>query len=184
MTIRSAIEVLVLVTLACNLVLTYGLMRKLRNVGTRPGVVPTAPAVKPAKSWVVDPSRDAHPWSESLLQALVGDSVLILSVPGCPACETVKRELDFVAGGGFPPIWVLVEPAFIDEDAADYLQTWPDHLNRGVAPDIFELMASLDNPAGYPVVMALRDGVVLASGYRLRDVVEAFGERPLARNRP
>jgi hypothetical protein len=181
MTVKVAIEVLVLVALACNLVLTYGLMRKLRSVASRPGAL-MPPAVRPGRSWRVDPSRDSLPWPETLTEALTGESILILSVPGCPGCETVKRELDFMPEGRLPRTWVLVEPAFLDDDTTDYLQTWPAHLNREVAPDIFELMSSLDNPTGYPVVMALRDGVVLASGYRIRDVIDAFSEKALSRS--
>ena len=169
--VLAALCVLVSVLVAVDLLLTVGILRKLRD-GASLGLPPEPPA-KPRRGHRIDPRRDPVEWDETAAAAVTGTAVLVLTVPGCSACERLKREI--TAHGELPlAMYVMGQPVDDPVRTADYLASW--QATAVMAPMGYDELESLERPEVYPVIAVLENGRVVASGHRFNAVSAAIYE--------
>lgn len=167
MSVHIAIDSLLLVLLLLDLVLSYAIIRKLRSLDRGHAAVELN--ISPSVGLTIDPSRDSLQWSSTQLEMLQGDQLVVLAVPECSGCAALRREMENI--GTFPvPLWVLIEPGVEDALATEFLAGWAFAKRRLASPDQFHLMVSLERPVATPVVMLLRDGVVVSRSHYYRDI--------------
>jgi hypothetical protein len=158
MPVLVALGAIVLILVVINLVLTAGIVRRLRREAA-----PVDPNEAPPAGLRVDLSRDAEPWSAQATGMLTGVSLVALVVDGCSACENLHGELD--AADMPTHLYVISDPA--SDPAGEYLATWHE-------------LESFAHPKAYPAVLVLDDGLIVASGHSLAAVSEELS-RLLAR---
>jgi len=169
--VLTAVCILLALLVAIDLLLTVGILRRLRN-----GVdgAPPQPVTSPAPGHRIDLRLDRKPWAAEAERLLNGTALVALVVPGCSTCERLHRAIDELDDGVPIPFVVLGQSDY--EDAAEvsaYLANWHG-ATPIVAPHAFEDLDSFGRPASYPVVVVLENGRVKASGHRLRDVTAAM----------
>jgi hypothetical protein len=177
-TIRTAIETLVLLVLVIDLLLTAGIIRRLR-AGGADASHEHGRSTLPEVGLQVDLARDGVSWPASAVQMLTGSALVAFVTPGCLACERLHREWD--AANSKIPLHVLIDP-FEDETelGQGYLRTWSTATSRTVAPAPLDVLDSFGRPEEFPTVLLLQDGRVVASGFKLRDVLPKGSRQPLA----
>lgn len=167
-----AVCILLAVLVAVDLLLTIGILRRLRN-GASLGPSGEPPA-KPLRGHQVEPWIDPAEWDQLAASAVTGTAVLVLAVPGCSSCERLKREI--AAQGELPlPLYVMGQPVDDPAQTAEYLGSWP-RATALMAPLGYDEMDSLQRPEVYPTIVVLEGGRVAASGHRLNTVVAAIHE--------
>ncbi|MDQ2838448.1 MAG: hypothetical protein M3Y42_09470 [Actinomycetota bacterium] len=171
MAILTAVGILLSVLIALDLLLTVGILRRLRNGADG---VPTKPTAVPVQGHRIDLSLDGLPWPDGAAAALAGTALVAMVVPGCSTCERLHRAIDELDYGVPIPFIALgqTEP----EDAAvtaGYLASWQG-ATPIVAPRAFDELDSFGRPDRYPVIMVVENGRVAASGYRLHEVTAAM----------
>ena len=171
MAVRTAVCILLSVLVAVDLLLTVGILRRLRNGADG---APARPVATPAAGHRIDLSLDRDPWPDEAQSLLGGTALVAMVVLGCSTCERLHRAIDELDYGVPIPFVVLgqAEPEEREATAA-YLATW-----RGatplIAPRAFDELDSLGRPDTYPVIMVIENGRVTASGHRLHDVTAAM----------
>lgn len=169
MAVLTAVCVLLSVLVAVDLLLTVGILRRLRDGADG---TPTRPVARPARGHRIDLSLDRQPWPAEADRMLNGTALVAMVEVGCSTCERLHRaigELDY----GVPiPFMVLGEPDDLESTTA-YLATWQG-ATPVVAPHAFDELDSFDRPDTYPVIMVIENGRVTASGHRLHDVTAAM----------
>lgn len=174
MTVRTAVDVLVLIVLGIDLALTAGIIRRLRVTTEHPHAGP--PPAKPPPGFQVDLTRDVSPWDDGAAGMVTGPALVAFVAPGCLGCERLSREVDEF--GTVPvPFYVIIDP-FMHQlpGGSEYLARWPAATARLVAPKALDALDSFDRPDEFPMLVLMRDGHVLASGHRLHDVAKHMVE--------
>lgn len=171
MAVLTAVCILLSVLVAVDLLLTVGILRRLRDGADG---TPARPVATPAQGHRIDLGLDRQPWPAEAERLLGGTALVAMVVLGCSTCERLHRaigELDY----GVPiPFVVLGEPEE-PESTAEYLATW-EGATPVVAPHPFDELDSFGRPATYPVIMVIENGRVTASGHRLHEVTAAMYE--------
>lgn len=167
MSVLTAIGILVLVLVVIDLVLTIGIIRRLRASG----VDSTANESVPRVGLRVDLTKDAERWPADALGLVSGVSLAVLVLPGCPGCDRLHREID-AAGAVEVPLYLIGDPQA--DDSAEYLASWQVADVRIIAPVPLHELDSFERPDAFPAIMLLHDGVVVAGGYQLADVAQAI----------
>jgi len=169
--ILTAVCILLAALVAVDLLLTVGILRRLRNGADG---APARPVATPAAGHRIDLSLDRQAWPAGAESVLGGTALVAMVVLGCSTCERLHRAIDELDYGVPIPFVVLwqAEPEEI-EATAGYLATW-----RGatpiIAPRAFDELDSFGRPDTYPVILVIENGRVLASGHRLHDVTAAM----------
>jgi hypothetical protein len=171
MAVLTAVCILLSVLVAVDLLLTVGILRRLRNGADG---APTPPATPPRPGSRIDLSLDRKPWPAEAERLLGGTALVVMVVPGCSTCERLHRAIDDLEYGVPIPYVVLGQSEYDDAEAVvAYLAGW-----RGatplIAPHAFDELESFGRPTSYPVVAVLENGRVTASGHRLREVTAAM----------
>ena len=171
MAVLTAVCVLLSVLVAVDLLLTVGILRRLRNGAD---ATPAKPLIAPAPGHRIDLSLDRLPWPAEAEHLLAGTALVALVVPGCSTCERMHRAIDELEDGVPIPFVVLGQSDYEDAEAvADYLAGWHGATPL-IAPHAFDDLDSFGRPGSYPVVLVLENGRVTASGHRLREVTAAM----------
>src|SRR6185437_14965358 len=111
--ILLAVCILLSVLVAVDLLLTIGIVRRLKAGASLAGGS-GEPQALPRPGHRIDPRIDSVEWDEAAAAAVTGTAVLILAVSHCSACERLKREL--AAHGELPlPVYVMGDP--VDDPA-------------------------------------------------------------------
>lgn len=171
MAVLTAVCILLSVLVAVDLLLTVGILRRLRN-----GADATAgpPAIQPAVGHRIDLGLDRQPWPAEAEQVLGGTALVALVLTGCSTCERLHRAVDELEGGVPIPFVVLSQPEPHDPDSVTaYLAGWQG-ATPIVAPEAFDDLDSFGRPDSYPVVLVIENGRVTASGHRLHEVTAAM----------
>jgi hypothetical protein len=172
MAVLTAVCILLSVLVAVDLLLTVGILRRLRN-GAADGL-PPQPATSPKAGSRIDLSLDRKPWPAGAERLLGGTALVAMVVPGCSTCERLHRAIDELEYGVPIPFVVLGQADYEDaETVAAYLAGWHGATPM-IAPHAFDELDSFGRPASYPVVAVLENGRVTASGHRLREVTAAM----------
>ena len=171
MAILTAVGILLAILVALDLLLTVGILRRLRNGDDG---APAGPTTRPAPGHRIDLSKDRLSWPAGADRLLGGTALVALVVPGCSTCARLRRaigELDY----GVPiPFVVLGQSDVEDREVTDaYLAEWTG-ATPIVAPQAFDELDSLGRPDSYPVLLVVDNGRVTASGHRLHDVSAAM----------
>ena len=172
MAVLTAVCILLAVLVAVDLLLTVGILRRLRDgaAGT-----PARPVATPAAGHRIDLGLDRPAaWPAEAESLLGGTALVAMVVLGCSTCERLHRAVDELDYGVPIPFVVLGqdEPGGTEATAA-YLSTWRA-ATPIVAPRAFDELDSFGRPDTYPVVMVVEKGRVVASGHRLHDVTAAM----------
>jgi hypothetical protein len=171
--ILLAVCILLSVLVAVDLLLTIGIVRRLK-AGASLGGGAGEPPARPRPGHRIDPRVDSVEWDEATAAAITGTGVLILAVSHCSACERLKREL--AAHGRLPlPVYVMGDPVDDPAGTAEHLASWPQAAPVR-APRGYDELDSLERPTVYPVIAVLENGRVVSSGHRLSAVVAAAYE--------
>jgi hypothetical protein len=170
--VLTAVCILLSALVAVDLLLTVGILRRLRKGGA--DGLSSQPATPPAPGSRIDLVADGKPWPAGADRLLGGTALVVLVVPGCSTCERLHRAIDELEDGVPIPFVVLGQSDYDDAEAvAAYLATW-----RGatplIAPRAFDELDSFGRPESYPVVAVVENGRVKASGHRLREVTAAM----------
>lgn len=169
MAVLTAVCILLSVLVAVDLLLTVGILRRLRDGADG---APARPVATPARGHRIELGLDRKPWPVEAERLLGGTALVAMVELGCSTCERLHRaigELDY----GVPiPFVVLGEPDDLESTTA-YLATWHG-ATPIVAPHPFDELDSFGRPDTYPVIMVVEDGRVTASGHRLHDVTAAM----------
>ena len=172
MAVLTAVCILLAVLVAVDLLLTVGILRRLRD-----GADGTAarPVSTPARGHRIDLSLDRQAAWPAEAQSLLGGTALVaMVVLGCSTCERLHRAIDDLDYGVPIPFVVLGQPEPEDAEAtAAYLATWHG-ATPIMAPRAFDELDSFGRPDTYPVIMVVENGRVTASGHRLHDVSAAM----------
>ena len=162
-----AVCILLSVLVAVDLLLTIGIVRRLKAGAALGGS--GEPPAKPRAGHRIDPRMDPIEWDPAAAAAVTGTGVLILAVTQCAACERLKREL---AAHGELPLPIYVRGEAVDDPAhrAEHLASWPQ-ATPVMAPRGYDELDSLERPTVYPVIAVLENGRVVSSGHRLNAVV-------------
>lgn len=178
MDVLTALVVLLTIVVAIDTLLTFGIVRRLRYGDTGIGESGASTWLRPG--FLVDPSRDEARWSKDLESVLRGDWLVVLTLFGCPTCETVRRELMARAPLGVK-VCVLVDPTTGSAQQLEtYLDSWEVDL-RAVAPAAYDVMMSLGGgPLAYPALALIRDGSVVQTGSRVRQLDQLMTPHPAA----
>ncbi len=171
MAVLTAVCILLSVLVAVDLLLTVGILRRLRD-----GVdaAPAQPVTTPVRGHRIDLSLDRAPWPTEAERLLGGTVLVVLVVPGCSTCERLHRAIDELEDGVPIPYVVLGQSDYEDDaEVSAYLAGWHGATPL-IAPHAFDELDSFGRPASYPVVAVLENGRVLASGHRLREVTAAM----------
>jgi hypothetical protein len=171
--VRTAIDVLLLVVVLIDLALTAGIVRRLRRMPDH--AVTERPAPNPRPGYQVDLTKDGEPWPVEAAAMLTGQALVAFVLPGCLGCERLQRDVD--AFGALPvPFYLITDPFFDQTGGPEYLATWTGVAGRIVAPKSMDVLDSFERPDEFPTVVLLQDGRVLASGHRLDDVVTPMAQ--------
>lgn len=171
MAVLTAVCILLSVLVAVDLLLTVGILRRLRNGAED---MPAQPAASPKVGARIDLSLDRKPWPAGAEQLLGGTALVALVVPGCSTCERLHRAIDELEYGVPIPFVVLGQSDYEDaEQVAAYLAGWHGATPL-IAPHAFDDLDSFGRPSSYPVVAVIENGRVTASGHRLREVTAAM----------
>ena len=171
MAVLTAVCVLLSVLVAVDLLLTVGILRRLRNGADG---APAQPVTSPAPGHRIDLSLDRKPWPAEAERLLSGTALVALVVPGCSTCERLHRAIDELEDGVPIPYVVMGQSDYEDaETVAAYLAGWHGATPL-IAPHAFDDLDSFGRPASYPVVVVVENGRVKASGHRLREVTAAM----------
>lgn len=165
----AAVQALVLVLLAGNLLITAGLVRKLRALLTD-GRFQAAPHMSPQAGFKVILPGDDN-WPNTALEMVNGVAVVVFAIPACTGCVDIRQEIaDRPLTGSL--LYVIADGSNVGNEAArQYLaSTWTDAAATFVAPGPVADLTSFDRTSAFPTIVIMSDGVVLASGYRFRDV--------------
>jgi hypothetical protein len=169
--VLTAVCILLSVLVAVDLLLTVGILRRLRN-----GADGTSgpPAASPRPGHRIDLSLDRKPWPAGAAELLGGTALVVLVVPGCSTCERLHQAIDELEDGVPIPFVALGQSDYEDvETVTRYLAGWHGATPL-IAPHAFDELDSFERPASYPVVVVLENGRVKASGHRLREVTAAM----------
>jgi len=168
MTTATAIELLLSVLVAIDLILTVGIVRRLRAVGGQLGPL-RPPPTDPQVGHHVDLLRDPAAWPAEAASMTEGLVLAAFVYPDCSGCDRLHRQVD--AFGELPvPFFLLGDPFANDRDEVlDYLGTWPQ-ARPILVPSTFDTLVSFARPSVTPTMVLLHDGVVLATGNHLDDV--------------
>jgi len=169
--VLTAVCILLAVLVAVDLLLTVGILRRLRNGAD---ATPARPVATPAPGHRIDLSRDRQPWPDGAEALLGGTALVAMVVLGCSTCERLHRAIDELDYGVPIPFLVLgqAEPEEAEATAA-YLATWHG-ATPIIAPRAFDELDSFGRPDTYPVILVIEDGLVTASGFRLHEVTAAM----------
>jgi len=171
MAVLTAVCILLSVLVAVDLLLTVGILRRLRDGADG---MPAQPATSPKPGTRIDLSLDRKPWPAEAQRLLSGTALVVLAVPGCSTCERLHRAIDELEYGVPIPFLVLGQGDYDDPETVEaYLATWQGATPL-IAPHAFDELDSFGRPASYPVVAVLENGRVTASGHRLREVTAAM----------
>lgn len=171
MAVLTAVCILLSVLVAVDLLLTVGILRRLRDGADG---LPAQPAASPKPGSRIELSRDGKPWPAEAERLLGGTALVALVVPGCSTCERLHRAIDELEDGVPIPYVVLGQSDYEDaETVSAYLAGWHGATPL-IAPHAFDELDSFGRPASYPVVAVLENGRVTASGHRLREVTAAM----------
>ena len=171
MAVLTAVCILLTVLVALDLLLTVGILRRLRDGADG---TPGRPVTRPAVGHRIELGLDRQPWPAEAERLLSGTALVALVLTGCSTCERLHRAIDELDGGVPIPFVVLGQPEPDDPLApAAYLATWQD-ATPIMAPHAFEELDSFGRPDSYPVVLVIENGRVTASGHRLHDVSAAM----------
>ena len=173
MAVLTAVCVLLAVLVAVDLLLTVGILRRLRNGADG---APARPAVTPPAGHRIDLSLDRQPWPAEAERLLGGTALVAMVVLGCSTCERLHRAIDQLDYGVPIPFVVLGQSEPEDREATTaYLGGWQGATPL-LAPHAFDELDSFGRPDTYPVLLVLENGRVMASGHRLHDVTAAMYE--------
>jgi hypothetical protein len=171
MAVLTAVCILLAVLVAVDLLLTVGILRRLRNGADG---TPAQPATSPKPGSRIDLSLDREPWPAEAARLLEGTALVVLVVPGCSTCDRLHRAIDELEYGVPIPFVALGQADYEDaESVAAYLAGWHGATPL-IAPHAFDELDSFGRPASYPVVAVLENGRVTASGHRLHEVTAAM----------
>jgi hypothetical protein len=171
MAVLTAVCILLSVLVAVDLLLTVGILRRLRDGADG---TPARPVATPAPGHRIELGLDRQPWPAEAEHMLGGTALVAMVVLGCSTCERVHRAIDELDYGVPIPFMVLGEPEDLESTTA-YLATWQG-ATPIVAPHTFDELDSFGRPRTYPVIMVIENGRVTASGHRLHDVTAAMYE--------
>lgn len=161
--------VIAVLAVAVEAIVLCAMTAQIRRFAQQRRERPTPTAPQPGHRINLSVDRDS--WDPKFERMAVGYSLVILTVPGCAACEAVKRELRDTA---FPEDWTVyavVDPYVRElDDREAFLSEWKDCDVAGFAPAALSALRSFDNPDEFPTVVLLRDGLVVASGFHVRDL--------------
>jgi len=169
--VLTAVCILLAVLVAVDLLLTVGILRRLRNGADG---MPARPAATPAAGHRIELGLDRQPWPPEAEQLLSGTALVAMVVLGCSTCERLHRAIDELDYGVPIPFVVLgqSEPEEVEATTA-YLATWQGATPL-LAPLAFDELDSFGRPDTYPVILVVENGRVTASGHRLHDVTAAM----------
>jgi hypothetical protein len=169
--VLTAVCILLAVLVAVDLLLTVGVLRRLRNGASG---APARPVATPAPGHRIDLSLDRQAWPAEAESLLGGTALVAMVVLGCSTCERLHRAIDELDYGVPIPFVVLgqAEPEETEATAA-YLAGWQGATPL-IAPRAFDELDSFGRPDTYPVILVLENGRVTASGYRLHEVTAAM----------
>jgi len=168
--VLTAVAIVLAVLVAIDLLLTVGIVRRLRD---GEGLGTGKPVVQPARGHRIDLSRDAKAWPDGAAQLLTGTALVAMVVPGCSTCERLHRAIDELKPLPVPFV-VIGQPEFDGLEVTQaYLSGWHDAIPL-LAPLPYEDLESFGRPGAYPVVMMVENGKVTASGNRLHEVTAAM----------
>jgi hypothetical protein len=171
MAVLTAVCVLLAVLVAVDLLLTVGILRRLRNGANG---APVRPLTTPARGHRIELGLDAQPWPAEAEQLLGGTALVAMVVLGCSTCERLHRAIDELDYGVPIPFVVLGQSEPEDLAATvGYLATWHG-ATPIIAPRAFDELDSFGRPDTYPVILVVENGRVIASGHRLHDVTAAM----------
>ncbi|HEU5268901.1 MAG TPA: hypothetical protein VFU36_03185 [Jatrophihabitans sp.] len=171
MAVLTAVCILLSVLVAVDLLLTVGILRRLRDGADG---VTAQPVISPAVGHRIELSRDRKPWPAGAEQLLSGTALVALVVPGCSTCERLHRAIDELEDGVPIPFVVLGQSDYEDDaEVSAYLAGWHGATPL-IAPHAFDDLDSFGRPASYPLVVVIEKGRVTASGHRLREVTAAM----------
>lgn len=173
---RTAIDALVLLVLAIDLLLTAGIIRRLREPGSRD--IDVRRATSPVPGFTVDIGKDEGRWDPAATAMLTGVALVAFVVPGCIGCERLRQEIDTLTQ--LPaPLFVVGDPvATASPEGLRYLESWSAATARLIAPTRLDALVSFDGPNEFPTVLLLDGARVVASGHRLREVLPAVAQGP------
>ncbi|HEX8082378.1 MAG TPA: hypothetical protein VF557_19380 [Jatrophihabitans sp.] len=173
MAVLTAVCILLSVLVAIDLLLTVGILRRLRDGADG---APARPVATPARGHRIELGLDRQPWPTEAERLLNGTALVAMVVLGCSTCERLHRAIDELDYGVPIPFLVLGEFDPDDpEGTTAYLATWQG-ATPVVAPHAFDELDSFGRPDVYPVIMVVENGRVTASGHRLHDVTAAMYE--------
>lgn len=171
MAVLTAVCILLSVLVAVDLLLTVGILRRLRNGADGTS---SQPVTSPAPGHRIELGLDRKPWPAEAERLLSGTALVVLVVPGCSTCDRLHRAIDELDYGVPIPYVVVGQADYEDaETVSAYLATWSGATPL-LAPHAFDELDSFGRPASYPVVLVLENGRVTASGHRLREVTAAM----------
>ena len=166
MSMTTAILVLLSMVTLLNTALIVGIVRRLRNPSTSPLLTP----IRPGPGFTIDLSRDSEQWPSGAHALVAGESLIAFVGPGCPGCESLQAEVRN-AGRLDLPLHVIVAPDVADaRPDREYLRSWESAAQTLSAPLPFPALDSFGRPDSIPTLLLVRDGVVLSSARRLRDI--------------
>src|SRR5882757_5536027 len=173
MSIWAAISALLAVIVAINLLITAGIVRRLRTLGA---VSPALAEYRPSPGFSVDLKRELG-WPDEARELLVGDALVIFSLPGCAGCERLRRDLGTSAR--IVALYLILDRPVKNGQRDRYAAMWAGTPTVIDAPRTIDLLDSFDRPREFPTVVLLRDGVVVASGNSLAAVDKLIPKREL-----
>lgn len=167
----TAVCILLSALVAVDLLLTVGILRRLRNGADG---MSAQPVTSPAPGHRIDLSLDRNPWPADAERLLAGTALVALVLPGCSTCERLHRAIDELEDGVPIPFVVLGQSDYEDDAAVSaYLAGWHGATPL-IAPHAFDDLDSFGRPASYPILIVIENGRVTASGHRLREVTAAM----------
>jgi hypothetical protein len=171
MAVLTAVCILLAVLVAVDLLLTVGILQRLRNGADG---TPARPLATPARGHRIDLGLDRKSWPPEAQSLLGGTALVALVVLGCSTCERLHRTINELDYGVPIPFVVLGQAEPEDREAtAAYLASWHGATPL-IAPHAFDELDSFGRPDNYPVILVVENGQVTASGHRLHDVTAAM----------
>lgn len=179
MTFTQAGLLLLSILVVVDLALTTAIIARLRqgNLGTRRA------DVRPIAGHLIDTASDKSPWPPSAKALTNGRVIVILVSHGCAGCEALRLDLRNYGPLRYPIHAVVdgVEPGA--EQFAHDVSNWDGVTSTHRAPHHLEDLTSFDCPTLVPVVALLIDGLVVTSGFQLKDLpssafLSGSGRRP------